>query len=176
MNANGTKAIAFRVGVNASDSFASIYDVATNTWKPSTIVVPKRDQDGIEAVLDPRTNRVYMAGGFAGDNKLDKMYVYHWDTDLLMESPMVLSPLTQTLYYKAVWWTKKNCILYFGGKSGKAFVRPSVNAYDPETGSWTSLVSGILFYFFCVTAYWGVLGCFDVLTLLYLSTHICFFS
>lgn len=167
MNANGTKAIAFRAGVNASDSFASIYDVATNTWKPSTIVVPKRDQDGIEAVLDPRTDKVYMAGGFEGDGKLDKMYEYRWETDVLVKIEMIGRPLTQRLYYKAVWWKKENRILYFGGyaQPGGAFVRAGIDVYDPDTALWTSLVSGVLFFFGAV-AHWGTLGRFDVMALL----------
>lgn len=149
MNANGTKAIAFRTGVNASDSFATIYDVATNTWKPSKIVAAKRDQDGIEAVLDPRTDRVYMAGGFDADGKLDKMYIYLWATDELMWSDMAATPLTKRMYYKAVWWTKQNSILYFGGyaQPGGTFVRSDITVHDPVAGSWNSLVSGILLFF-----------------------------
>ncbi|KAF9139250.1 hypothetical protein BGX30_008196 [Mortierella sp. GBA39] len=143
MNANGTKAIAFRAAVNASDSFASIYEVATNTWKPSKIVAVKRDQDGIEAVLDPMGDKVYMAGGFEGDGKLDQMYVYYWETDELMKIDMLGRPLTQTLYYKAVWWTKQNSILFFGGyaQPGGAFVRPSINVYEPATNSWKNSLS-----------------------------------
>ncbi|KAG9071650.1 hypothetical protein KI688_005863 [Linnemannia hyalina] len=138
MNANGTKAIAFRAVVNASDSFASIYEVATNTWKPSKIVAPKPDQDGIEAVLDPTSDKVYMAGGFEGDEKFDKMYVYLWETDELKKIEMPGRPLTQTLYYKAVWWTKQNSILFFGGyaKPSGAFVKPEINVYSPATDSW----------------------------------------
>ncbi|KAF8943224.1 hypothetical protein BGZ47_005666 [Haplosporangium gracile] len=142
MNANGSKMIAFRAGVNANESFASIYDVASNTWKPSSIIVPKWDQDGIEAVLDPRTDRVYMAGGFEGDNKLDQMYVYYWDSDKLMKSPMVARGESQILYYKAVWWSKENSILYFGGyaqTTAGTFVRADVNVYNPDAGSWTAL-------------------------------------
>jgi hypothetical protein len=141
MNANGTKLIAFQGGQNVTDTFAQIYDCLSDTWKPSSIRVPKPDRLGLRAVLDPRSNTVYMAGGYEDNDNLDQMYVYHWDTDQLTKEAMPVA-VTRTYYYKAVWWSTKSSILFFGGYTlpGPMFVRPEINVYNPDAKSWSVLV------------------------------------
>lgn len=148
MNNDGTKLIAFKAGANASDIFANVYDCLSNTWKPSSIRAPKPDREGLRAVLDPRTNLVYMAGGYEDNDNLDQMYVYHWDTDQLTRKPMIMSAVTRTNYYKAVWWSTKSSILYFGGYTmpGQGFVKPDINVYNPDTDFWSSLVRLVFLY------------------------------
>ncbi|KAG0282474.1 hypothetical protein BGZ96_000434 [Linnemannia gamsii] len=142
MNADGTKLIAFQAGMNATETFALIYDCPSNTWKPSSIRVPRPDRAGLRAVLDPRKNMVYIAGGYENNDDLDQMYVYHWDTDQLTKKPMPMSAVAKTNQYKAVWWSTKSSILYFGGYyvPGPGFVKPTINVYNPDTDYWeTSL-------------------------------------
>ncbi|KAF9086574.1 hypothetical protein BGX23_008778 [Mortierella sp. AD031] len=141
-NADGTKLIAFRYpGSNASDMFAQIYDKAANTWSPSKIRAPNPTRGGIDAVTDPTTNTVYLAGGYETDDKLDQMYVYYWATDELKKIPMVATSMAMVLNYKAAWWSTEKSIVYYGG-----YARPSGDfapadfiTYTPTTNEWRTI-------------------------------------
>ncbi|KAF9922415.1 hypothetical protein FBU30_007451 [Linnemannia zychae] len=137
MNANGTKLIAFR----ANTTFAQIYDVATNTWTASSVQVPQPNQLGIDAVLNPLSDTVFLAGGYEGNDLLDQMYVYHWDSDSMTKIPLGVAPMAQMMYYRSVWWSTQQSILFFGGymRPSGNFAPTTLNMYTPATDSWSSV-------------------------------------
>ncbi|KAF9904129.1 hypothetical protein EC991_003006 [Linnemannia zychae] len=140
LNREGTKLISFMIPGNTSaDPFAEIFDFATNAWTPSKIRVATRDRNGLRAITSPENGFTYIAGGYEADGKNDQMYVYHWDTDELTKIPMGSAVMVNTLHYRAVWWTTKKSILYFGGFASGQFARADVNMFDPATEAWTAL-------------------------------------
>ncbi|KAF9090167.1 hypothetical protein BGX27_002323 [Mortierella sp. AM989] len=139
LSADGSKIITFRCGVN--QSFAMLYDVATDNWSSSKIIVPVPDRGGIFAVSDPTTNSVFLPGGYDNNANLDQLYIYHFDNDTISQIPMISSPLRSSLYFNGVWWAQKKSILYFGG-----YIQPSadhspnsVTIYTPHTNTWSTL-------------------------------------
>ncbi|KAK3813722.1 MAG: hypothetical protein J3R72DRAFT_60974 [Linnemannia gamsii] len=143
MNKEGTKLINFMVPGNSSaDPFAEIFDIATNTWTPSKVRVPKPDRNGLRAITNPENGMTYIAGGYEVDDNLDQMYVYHWDTDSMTKIPMRIAAMAKTQHYRAVWWTAKKSILYFGGFASGGFAKDDVYVFDPSgEGSWGALTT-----------------------------------
>jgi len=103
LNADGSKFITFRSGVS---SYAMVYDVANDTWAPSGVTVVQPDRLGISAVTDPTTNKVYLPFG-------ERMQIYDFNTDKMINISMATSPLSKTMYMEGVWWPKKQSILLF---------------------------------------------------------------
>ncbi|KAK3830649.1 MAG: hypothetical protein J3R72DRAFT_455897 [Linnemannia gamsii] len=143
MNKEGTKLINFMVPGNSSaDPFAEIFDIATNTWTPSKVRVPKPDRNGLRAITNPENGMTYIAGGYEVDDNLDQMYVYHWDTDSMTKMSMRIAAMAKTQHYRAVWWTAKKSILYFGGFASGVFAKDDVYVFDPSgEGSWGALTT-----------------------------------
>ncbi|KAG0249933.1 hypothetical protein BGZ95_007362, partial [Linnemannia exigua] len=142
MNREGTKLINFMIPGNSSaDPFAQIFDIASNTWTTSKIRVPSPNRNGLRAITNPETGLTYIAGGYEADDKFDQMYVYHWDIDDLTKIPMGSAALVNTQHYRAVWWTTKKRILYFGGFASGAFAKADVYEFDPSNESWGALIT-----------------------------------
>ncbi|KAF9122309.1 kelch domain containing 4 [Mortierella sp. 14UC] len=140
MNREGTKLINFMIPGNSSaDPFAQIFDIASNTWMPSKIHVASPNRNGLRAITSPDNGYTYIAGGYEADDKMDQMYVYHWDTDELTKIGMGSGAMVNTQHYRAVWWTTKKSILYFGGFASGQFARADVNVFDTATEGFTSL-------------------------------------
>ncbi|KAG0327527.1 hypothetical protein BG004_002755, partial [Podila humilis] len=139
LNADGTKIATFHSGPPGS-SFGMLYDVATNTWTNSTALVPQPDREGIPAVLDPETNKVYLATGYEADGKGDQMYIYNFSDDKMLKIPMTESPLINMVYFAGAWNSAKKSVMYFGGRMPSGDNGPgNVYQFTPSSGVWTTL-------------------------------------
>ncbi|KAG0216516.1 hypothetical protein BGX28_000030 [Mortierella sp. GBA30] len=138
-SADGNTMITFRSG---PPTFARLYDVTQNQWRPSQITEPNVDREGMYAAMDPTTGRVYIAGGFAPDGvKMNKMVIYHFDTDTVTELDIPPSGVQDTCFYKSVWSPKTSSILYFGGYKYDAGmqVKNVITQYSPSLNLWSTL-------------------------------------
>lgn len=140
LSADGNKLITFRSGTN--QSFIMSYNVASNTWSSSNVSVPNPDREGVSAVTDPATNKVYIPVGYENNDNMDQMYIYDINNDSMSKTAMTSSALTKSLYFSGAWWSKKQSILYFGGYAYPAneLAPNKVAMYTPSTNVWSVLV------------------------------------
>ncbi|KAF9924443.1 hypothetical protein BGZ65_008332, partial [Modicella reniformis] len=141
LTGDGSKLVTFNSGAN--QSFAMLYDVANNVWSPSKVNVSNPNRAGISGVTDPSTNRVYLPIGYDNSDKGAQMFIYHFDNDTMTQLPMTSSPLSRSLYFDAIWWSKKKSILYFGGNvyPSDEHAPNTIIMYTPSTNYWLPLAT-----------------------------------
>ncbi|KAF9434759.1 hypothetical protein BGZ76_007487 [Entomortierella beljakovae] len=146
ISSDGKRVVSFEPG--NKDNFVSLYDVDSNIWVTTNITVPSYSRTGVFPVADPTTNKVYLAGGFL-DGNLNQMYIYDFTTNTMTNNTMS-SGMVGILNYKAVWWSTKQCIIYFGGNIATGARIPSadnaaapntLNMYCPGTDTWSTLAT-----------------------------------
>ncbi|KAF9191015.1 hypothetical protein BGZ51_003415 [Haplosporangium sp. Z 767] len=137
ISADGQKLAAFHSG-NAS--FASIYNISTDTWSPSKATVPEPNRSGVFGVADPRTDVVYFPGGYELVT-LTNVTVYQFENDLTNRFVMPANRMINTLNYRGVWWPQKESILFFGGAVMPRgdMASASITQFTPDTNIWIDL-------------------------------------
>lgn len=128
--------------------FFSAYDIEANTWANISGVArnPYKELEGHTAVTDPTSGLVYIVGGFmSGTTTYNSLSVYNPGTKSLASQQAAASLATSLIDAGAVWSTKRNTMLTFGGSlanpNNPAAVSPAVvNEYDPNSKSWSVMV------------------------------------
>ncbi|KAG0249245.1 Multiple epidermal growth factor-like domains protein 8 [Mortierella polycephala] len=123
-------------------TFAYRYSLSSGQWSRSSLQAQYGGYQGVNAVTDPNTGQVYLAGGYQ-DGTRTKMDVYDFKTDTmtLIDMPPSTDVLPNRAYYTNVWSQKRNSILYFGGYN--ATLKPVlengnvVSEFVPATGAIT---------------------------------------
>ncbi|KAF9178090.1 kelch domain-containing protein 3 [Haplosporangium sp. Z 11] len=126
--------------------FAYRYSVDSGQWSHSNLRVDHPDYQGVNAVTDPNTGQVYLAGGYNSD-KREKMDVYDFKRDTITskDMPPPTDVLPNRAYYTNVWSQKRNSILYFGGYNET--LQPVlengnvVSEFVPDTDRWSTLAT-----------------------------------
>ncbi|KAF9323634.1 hypothetical protein BG006_001279 [Podila minutissima] len=125
--------------------FFSAYDIESNTWAniPGVARNPYKELEGHAAVTDPISGLVYIVGGFtSGTTAYNSLSVYNPGTKSMVSQQAAASLATSLIDAGAVWSTKRNTLLTFGGSlaypNNPAAVLPAVvNEYDPNSKSWS---------------------------------------
>ncbi|KAK3822696.1 MAG: hypothetical protein J3Q66DRAFT_437170 [Benniella sp.] len=130
LSANGSTFITLRGG---GTGYARLYDVATDRWSASKIILP--EGPGLTSVTDPTSNKAYIPIG-------GQMYIYDFASDTTSSTSMVTSPIANWMYFQGAWWSTRNSILFFGGYSfpanGSAPVfTTSLYMYTPWSNTWS---------------------------------------
>ncbi|KAG0016029.1 hypothetical protein BGZ80_009479, partial [Entomortierella chlamydospora] len=122
--------------------FAERYSVDQDTWTPSQLVVNGGGNQGINAVTDPNTGLVYLAGGYS-DPYRQSMDTYSFVNDALVQAalPAATTALPNRAYYTNIWTSKRNSILYFGGYNSTLgqISSNSITEFVPSTNTWNTL-------------------------------------
>ncbi|KAF9988989.1 hypothetical protein BGZ65_001226, partial [Modicella reniformis] len=123
-------------------TFAYRYSFVSSVWLPSRLQ-PKHDLQGVGAVTDPNTGLVYLAAGYAGDNR-NSMDIYDFETDTMVSNPMsaqALAIFSNRAYYANVWSEKRKSILYFGGYNAtlSQISDNNITEFVPATQTWSTL-------------------------------------
>ncbi|KAG0023235.1 hypothetical protein BGZ81_008193 [Podila clonocystis] len=147
----GGKGSLLAIGGYGAPTFFSAYDIGTNTWANiSGVRNPYRELEGHAAVTDPSSGLVYIVGGFTntsnGTNTYNSLAVYNPGTKSMVSQQAAASLATSLSDVGAVWSTKRNTMLTFGGSlanpTNPAAVSPGVvNEYDPNSKSWSVMVT-----------------------------------
>jgi hypothetical protein len=133
------------------------YNVKNDSWQVSTASFDDAKFKGFQAVTDPRSGYIYIAGGYHHHN----FYAPY------MKTLDILDPVTQTIhsvdlpapeqafpvrwYYGAVWSKYRNSILFWGGKNenGSAPLSPARNVVTelfPDFLDWHTM-AGEIYHF-----------------------------
>ncbi|KAG0038358.1 hypothetical protein BGZ82_000382 [Podila clonocystis] len=145
----GSKGSLLAIGGFEAPSFFSAYDIGTNTWANISGVArnPYRELEGHAAVTDPSSGLVYIVGGFTnGTNTYNSLAVFNPGTKSMVSQQAAASLATSLSDVGAVWSTKRNTLLTFGGSlanpTNPAAVSPGVvNEYDPNSKSWSVMAT-----------------------------------
>ncbi|KAF9154784.1 Acyl-CoA-binding domain-containing protein 5 [Linnemannia schmuckeri] len=125
------------------------YNIKNDSWQESTANFEDAEFVGIEAVTDPGTGLVYLAGGYDSVNY----------NAALMKTIDIFDPVSQTihmedlpdptvafpvrLFYKTVWIKTLNSVLYFGGKNkappGPDLVTNGVTLLSTASMTWSTM-------------------------------------
>ncbi|KAF8932934.1 hypothetical protein BGZ47_011098 [Haplosporangium gracile] len=125
------------------------YSIKDDSWQESVAKFENAEYVGIEAVTDPGTGLVYLAGGYDNVN-------YNAP---LMRTIDIFDPVSQTvhvedlpdptmafpvrLFYKNVWSKALNSVLYFGGKNkappSPDLVTNGVTLLSTASMTWTTM-------------------------------------
>ncbi|KAF9584827.1 hypothetical protein BGW38_005024 [Lunasporangiospora selenospora] len=123
------------VAFNGSEVIASLYNVSSNQWYPSTARVTNGFEKLVTAVTDPTTGLIYVAGA---TNNGTQMVVYNpvQDSVNLLFTP--IQGVRSWTLYRAVWSPRTNSILYHGGehREGPSRYSNSIVQYTPAKDEW----------------------------------------
>ncbi|KAG0359888.1 hypothetical protein BGZ54_009791 [Gamsiella multidivaricata] len=106
---------------------------------------------GVNAMTDPNTGLVYLAGGYTSSDH-NSMNVYNFVTDTISGSALPPTVLLNRLFYANVWSQKRKSILCFGGYNSSKGVIPDLNTvteFVPSTSVWSTLVPVAVFFILC---------------------------
>ncbi|KAF9340779.1 hypothetical protein BGZ91_000263 [Linnemannia elongata] len=124
---------------------AAYYDINTNVWTNSSVVLPGNDFQGVGAVTDPNTGLVYMTAGYTSRSR-DSLDIYNFAADSATKAnmPGPDKVLLARAYYGNVWSKYRKSILYFGGYNAQ--VQPIVGGnvvteLVTATQTWSTLTT-----------------------------------
>ncbi|KAF9352594.1 hypothetical protein BGX26_009635 [Mortierella sp. AD094] len=124
--------------------FANRYSVDQDQWTPSQLVVQGAGNQGVNAVTDPTTGLVYLAGGYS-DPYRQSMDTYSFVNDALVQTALPLATVAfpNRAYYSNIWTSKRKSILYFGGYNSTLAPVSSntITEFVPSTNSWTTVIT-----------------------------------
>ncbi|KAF9158675.1 hypothetical protein BGX20_003267 [Mortierella sp. AD010] len=129
---------------HSGTTFAELYSVDQDIWTLSQLVVVGGGNQGIDAVTDPNTGLVYLAGGYS-DPYRQSMDTYSFVNDALVQTalPAPTTALPNRAYYTNIWTSKRNSILYFGGYNSSLGLisSNSITEFVPSTNTWNTLIT-----------------------------------
>ncbi|KAG0328001.1 hypothetical protein BG000_000689, partial [Podila horticola] len=148
-SSGGAMGSVLSIGGMEAPMFFTAYDVAANTWSNITGVArnPYRGLEGHASVTDPSSGLVYIVGGYMnGTNTYNSLSVYSPGTKTMVSQQAAASLATSLTDVGAVWSTKRNTLLTFGGSlanpNSPAAVPPGVvNEYDPNSKTWNVMAT-----------------------------------
>ncbi|KAG0089174.1 hypothetical protein BGZ92_005172 [Podila epicladia] len=120
------------------------FNIPSNSWTQSTIKVQNPSREGVDAVKDPTSGLVYLAGGFQSDDS--QMYIANLDTDTLSMFTMPSDLLSDRYFYSGVYLMSRKSIMYFGGTNSAYSSSPSTSSQNlitefvPSTGGWSNFI------------------------------------
>ncbi|KAF9920662.1 Multiple epidermal growth factor-like domains protein 8 [Linnemannia zychae] len=119
------------------------YSLDAGGWSASSMSFPQSGWQGVNAVTDPSTGLVYLAGGYTISNRT-RMDIYSPTTDTATQQalPDPMTTFGARWYYTNVWSAQRKSILYFGGYNVTSQPGPArnvVSEYVPSTGSWGTM-------------------------------------
>ncbi|KAG0347185.1 Leucine-zipper-like transcriptional regulator 1 [Podila humilis] len=137
----GSKGSVLAIGGMDAPSFFSVYDITANTWSNITgVKAPYAELEGHAAISDPTSGLIYIVGGYSGKT-YNTLTVYD-PVAKTMDSRQSATLATSQIDIGAVWSTKRNSLLIFGGSKAtptnpEAISSTEVNEYDPVTKTWS---------------------------------------
>ncbi|KAF8932540.1 hypothetical protein EDD21DRAFT_362729 [Dissophora ornata] len=125
--------------------FAYRYSVTSGQWSASSLNVAYGAYQGVNAVTDPDTGLVYLAGSYT-DPSRNSMDIYSFATDTIVSNalPNASVVFAARSYYSNVWTRKRNSILYFGGYNSTLQQIPNGNViteFVPSSQQWSTMTT-----------------------------------
>ncbi|KAF9088438.1 hypothetical protein BGX23_007375 [Mortierella sp. AD031] len=148
---SGAEGYLLAIGGNpmSVNGFWTAYDIQAGTWTNLTAMAPYIGLEGHSAVADPTTGQVYIVGGYynnaaTNSSVANRLTIYDPTTNsvVFQQAATDKNNLTGVV---AVWSTKRNTILTFGGSralsgsvvSGLPLV--NLDEYDPASKIWKTM-------------------------------------
>ncbi|KAG0349465.1 hypothetical protein BG004_005816 [Podila humilis] len=139
---DGKTMAAFHTG---GSTFSFRYNVATNSWKQSSVIASNTDFQGVGAVADPNTGLVYLPGSYT-DPSRNSMNIYNLESDTMVQValPPASTIFPNRAYYSGVWSQKRMSAIFFGGYNSTLKLLPDgynmVTEFIPAAGTWANLL------------------------------------